>query len=162
MTLPSEVYGVPPQSEQKVGPVPLRDCLITSCLPGIGPSRNEVEGYVDSNDSRMQAAWLAGGHLFTALDTIAEVNGRYQAGVAYFIVNVSGAFSATAISSQGYVAVAGNITYPSIATNSSGQGAMAITLVGASYYPSAAYMVVGPTGPTGSVLTAAAGVGPRR
>jgi hypothetical protein len=52
-TLSSEVYGVPPPSEQKVGPVPLRDCLVSNCLPGLGPSKGEVEGPLDSSDSRM-------------------------------------------------------------------------------------------------------------
>ncbi len=158
--LASETYGVPPPSEQKVGSVPLRDCLVSNCLPGIGPSKTEVEGYLDSNDSRMQSAWLAGGHLFTALDTVAEVNGRFQAAVAYFIVDVSGGFYQTSISSQGYEAVAGNITYPSIATLADGTGAMAVTLVGSSYFPSAAYMTVGPTGPTGAVTISERGAGP--
>ncbi len=154
---------MPPPSEQKVGPVPLRDCLVSSCLSGVGPSKNEVEGYVDSNDSRMQSAWLAGNHLFTALDTIVQVNGRYQAGVAYFIVDVSpsnGDPDAATISSQGYEAVAGNITYPSIATLSDGTGAMALTLVGSAYYPSAAFMTVGPNGPTGPVTISEKGAGP--
>ena len=159
-TLTSEVYGVPAPSEQKVGPVPLRDCLLVACLPGVGPSRSEVEGYLDSNDSRMQSAWLQGGHLYTALDTIAQVNGRDQAGVAYFIVNVSGNLASSSISSQGYDAVVGNITFPSIATRADGTGVMALTLVGSSYYPSAAYMTVGPSGPTGSVIIATSGVGP--
>jgi hypothetical protein len=152
---------VPPPSEQKVGPVPLRDCLVSNCRPGIGPSKTEVEGYLDSNDSRMQAAWLASLHIFAALDTVVQVNGRYQAGVAYFIVDVtSNTLASNTISSQGYKAVAGNITYPSIATLANGTGAMAITLVGASYYPSAAYMTVGPTGPTGSVRISEKGAGP--
>ena len=69
--------------------------------------------------------------------------------MAYFIVDVTksnGDPGDATISSQGYRAVAGNITYPSIATRSDGTGAMALTLVGSSYYPSAAYMTVGPNG----------------
>ena len=159
--LNSETYGVPPPSEQKVGPVPLRDCLVSNCLPGLGPSKSEVEGYLDSNDTRMQSAWLANGHLYTALDTVADVNGRYQAAIAYFIVDLSGAtLHGDSISNQGYVAVAGNVTYPSIATLADGTGAMAMTLVGASYFPSAAYMTISPAGPVGSVTIAGHGKGP--
>ena len=157
-TLGSEVYGVPPPSEQKVGPVPLRDCLITACFPGLGPSRSEVEGPLDSSDTRMLTTWLAAGHLFAALDTVASVNGRYQAGIAYFVVDVS--TDPIGISSQGYVAVDGNVIYPSIATDSKGNGAMAMSLAGAKYYPSAAYMTVALSGPTGVVTTAARGAGP--
>jgi hypothetical protein len=158
--LASEVYGVPPPSEQKVGPVPLRDCLLITCLPGVGPSRNEVEGPLDSNDSRMQAAWLAGGQLFAALDTIVNVEGRYQAGVAWFTVNVAGSFAQVAVAHQGYNAVRGNITYPSIATRADGTGVMALTLSGANYYPTAAYLMVGPSGTSGLVIAAKNGAGP--
>lgn len=159
-TLTSEAYGIPPPSEQRVGPVPLRDCLIVGCLPGIGPSNSEVESAIDSNDSRTQQVWLAGGRLFTALDTVALVNGRLQAGVAYFVLKTADKLSGVSFQKQGYVAVAGNLNYPAIATLSNGSGAMAVTLVGPSNYPSAAYMTVGPNGPTGSVIVAAGGVGP--
>jgi hypothetical protein len=160
VALTSEVYGVPPQTEQKVGPVPLRDCLVIECLAGLGPSKGEVESGFDSSDSRMLTSWLAGGKLYGALGTIVNVNGRYQAGVAYFVINTVGSLSAVSIANQGYVAVAGNVTYPSIATLSDGTGAMAITLAGASYYPSAAYMMVGAAGPIGSVVVAKGGAGP--
>jgi hypothetical protein len=159
VTLASQAYGVPPQSEQKVGPVPLRDCLVSGCLPGFGPS-NEVESPIDSSDSRMLTSWLAGGKLYGALGTIVNVNGRYQAGVAFFVVNTASTIAAVSIANQGYVAVRGNISYPSIATRADGTGAMAITLVGSSWYPSAAYMTVGATGPAGPVIVAKTGAGP--
>jgi hypothetical protein len=154
--LTSETYGIPPVQEQKVGPVPLRDCLVSGCLPGFGPSTGEVESGFDSSDSRILTDWLAGGKLYGALGTIVNVNGRYQAGVAYFVIDTA----SVSIVNQGYVAVAGNVTYPSIATLSDGTGAMAISLAGASWYPSAAYMTVGPTGPTGPVIVAKKGLGP--
>jgi hypothetical protein len=97
--LQSETYGVPPLSEQKAGNVPLRDCLITACLTGVGPSPvREVEAPVDSNDSRMQQTWLVGGKLYGALDTIASVAGNLKAASAYFVVDPAG----KAITSQGY------------------------------------------------------------
>ncbi len=170
VALKSEVYGIPPPSEQKVGPVPLRDCLLTGCgVPGTGFSTGEVESALDSSDSRILTNWLAGGKLYGALGTIVNVNGRYQAGVAFFVINTAsndrdsqGAQAPVSISiaNQGYVAVAGNVTYPSIATLANGTGAMAITLVGASWFPTAAYVTVKATGPAGPVVVAKAGVGP--
>ncbi|MDQ6876549.1 MAG: hypothetical protein M3082_02390 [Candidatus Dormibacteraeota bacterium] len=158
--LTSEVYGIPPVSEQKVGPVPLRDCLLTGCIAGIGPSPSEVESGFDSSDSRMLTSWLAGGKLYGALGTIVNVNGRYQAGVAFFAIKTATTIASVTIANQGYVAVAGNISYPSIATLANGTGAMAFTLVGASWYPSAAYMTFAASGPVGSVIAAKVGAGP--
>ena len=160
VTLSSEVYGIPPVSNQKIGPTPLRDCLITNCLPGIGPSGGELESGIDSNDSRIQGVWLAGGKLYTALDTIVSVNGHLEAGIAFFVINTATAMSSVSIANQGYVAVDGNVTYPTIATLANGTGVMGFTLVGAHYFPSAAYMMVSPTGPSGSVTVAKMGAGP--
>jgi hypothetical protein len=160
VTLSSQVYGLPPRSEQKVGQVPLRDCLLTGCVPGLGPSPNEVEAPLDSSDTRMLTDWMAGGKLYGALGTIVNVNGRYQAGVAYFVVNAASTLAGISIANQGYVAVAGNVTYPSIATRADGTGAMAVTLVGGNWFPSAAYVNVSATGPSGSVVVAKMGAGP--
>jgi hypothetical protein len=160
-TISSEVYGIPPLSEQKAGPIPLRDCLQTGCgVPGTGLSLGEVPAGFDSSDSRILTNWLAGGKLYGALGTVVNVNGHYEAGVAFFVINTGGGLTNVSIANQGYVAVAGNITYPSIATLADGTGVMALTLVGASWYPSAAYMSVDATGPTGSVKVAKAGAGP--
>jgi hypothetical protein len=160
VALTSEVYGIPPLTEQKVGPVPLRDCLVVGCLPGFGPSPSEVEAAFDSSDSRILTSWLAGGKLYGALGTIVNVNGRYQAGVAYFVINTASTLAAVSIAKQGYVAVAGNVTYPSIATLADGTGAMAVSMAGGSMYPTAGYMAVGATGPVGPVIVAKAGAGP--
>lgn len=157
--LKSEEYALPPRSEQKVGPVPLRDCLVSTC-PILGAYSPEVEGPLDSNDTRMQQTYLAGGLLYGSLDTLVDVNGRYQAGVAYFVVKADDTFSGVAISNQGYVAVNGNITYPAIAVKADGKGVMAMTLVGADWNPSAAYINIGPTGVTGTVQVAKSGLGP--
>lgn len=147
----SEVYGIPPLSTQKIGPVPLRDCLIVKCF-GVGPSRNEVEGGLDSSDTRMLTAWLVGGRLYGALDTIMRVQGNLQAGVAWFGVDPGSTPEAAAVKQQGYVGVArNNVIYPSIATLSNGRGVMAATLSGAAYFPSAAYLPFSTAGGPGNV-----------
>ena len=156
--LGSQTYGVPPLSEQKGGPVPLRDCIVTVCLEGIGPSPvREVEGPLDSNDSRMQQTWLAGGRLYGALDTIANVAGNIKAASAYFVVDPV----AKAITRQGYIGVAGNnVNYPAIAVLPGGEGVVSFTLVGANHYPSSAYARVS-GGTVGAVHIAGRGAGPQ-
>jgi len=159
--LASERYVVPPLSEQKIGPTPLADCVNAACLDGIGPGR-ESEGPLDSNDSRMQQVYYAGGKLYGALDTAAQVNGQLQAGIAWFKVQPGGYPGAATMASQGYLAVAGNnVTYPAIAVDGSGKGAMAFTLVGKNYFPTAAYALVSGGSVRQSIKVAAAGKGPQ-
>jgi hypothetical protein len=161
-TLGSETYGVPPRSEQKGGSVPLRDCLLVdSCASvtlGAPDPFNEVEGPLDSNDTRMQQTWLAGGKLYGALDTIARVNGSLKAATAWFAVDPR----SPRVASQGYVAVANNnVNYPAIALlKGGGKGVMAFTLVGGDHYPSAAYVTLNNGKVAGTVHVAGAGKGP--
>src|SRR6266536_2994601 len=145
----SETYGVPPLSEQRAGNVPLRDCIVSTCLAGIGPSPvREVEGPLDSNDNRMQQTWLAGGKLYGALDTIARVNGNLKAASAWFVVDPA----APAVTGQGYVGVEGsNVNCPAVAVLPSGRGVMAFTLVGGTTFPSAGYVTLRNAAVTGDV-----------
>jgi hypothetical protein len=159
----SETYGVPPRSEQKAGSAPLKDCLNTpSCsqlVLGAPDPFTEVEGPLDSNDTRMQQTWLAGGKLYGALDTIARVNGAVKAATAWFSVDPS----RPRVVHQGYVAVAGNnVNYPAVAAlhGGSGRGVMAFTLVGTDHFPSAAYVTLKNGRVTGDVHVAGEGVGP--
>jgi len=155
--LASEAYGVPPFSEQKLGSVPLRDCLVVTCLQGLGPS-NEVEGPLDSGDSRMYQAWFANGRVYAALGTVMSVNGDVKAGAAWFAVSPE----SPAVADQGYVGVAhGNVIYPAVAVPPDGIGAMALTLVGRDWFPSAAYVMFQAGSPTGPVHVAAKGKGPQ-
>jgi hypothetical protein len=119
---------------------------------------NEVEGPLDSNDSRMQQTWLAGGRLYGALDTIASVNGDLKAGTAWFSVDPR----TPRVVNQGYVAVAGsNVNYPAIGLlKGSGKGVMAFTLVGGNHFPSAAYVTLANGKVTGDVHVAGKGAGP--
>ena len=157
--LDSEPYAIPPLANQKVGPVPLRDCLAVTCLPDLGPS-NEGEAPLDANDSRMQQVWLAGGTLYGALDTAGVVAGNLHAAVAWFAVSPALFPSNASIQDQGYVGVAGNdVSYPAIAILPNGRGAMAMTLVGGSYFPSAAYVPIA-SGDTGAVHVIGRGQAP--
>lgn len=158
----SETYGVPPRSEQKAGSVPLRDCLLVpSCAQvtlGEPDPFNEVEGPLDSNDTRMQQTWFAGGKLYGALDTIARVNGNLKAATAFFVVDPR----TPRIVNQGYVAVANNnVNYPAVGVlKGGGKGVMAFTLVGGDHFPSAAYVTLQNGRVTGDVHVAGKGAGP--
>ncbi len=168
----SEGYGFPPLSNQKAGNYPLGQCIsnpdCSTTFLGV-PTTSEVEGPLDSNDTRMQQVTYANGLLYGALDTIVNVAGQDKAGIAYFIVKpvVIGNGKGSKIGpqsdivKQGYVAVAGNnVIYPAIGVLNNGKGIMAFTLVGSDYYPSAAYTSLDLSG-TGPIHVAAAGLGPQ-
>lgn len=148
----SEVYGVPPRSVQKPGPVPLRDCVAINCqgILGTGPGNpNEAEGPLDSSDSRMQQVYYSGGRIYGALDTVMQVNNNLQAGIAWFAVapGADPSLATATVTRQGYLGVAHqNVNYPALAVLPNGTGVMAFTLVGGGYYPTAAYANFGPAG----------------
>jgi hypothetical protein len=155
----SERYTVPPLTTQKAGPTPLADCLQVTCQPGQGPS-SASEGPLDSNDSRVQQVTLAGGRVYTALDTGAVVGGNLQAGVAWFAIQPAAALASSTVVAQGYLGVRGqNVTYPALSVRPDGRGAMAFTLSGRAWFPTAAYARFGPRG-TGAVNVAGLGVAP--
>ena len=161
-TLRVGTYTVPPPSVQKVGSTPLVDCLndincaTNFLLGGPDPLAPEHEYALDSNDSRMQQVVFADGKLWGALDT--GIKGR-TAGIEWFVVNPNGE-EGPSIANQGYLSVKGqNVTYPAISVTPSGKGVMAFTLVGPSYFPSAAFASINEDG-VGPVQVAALGLGP--
>ena len=182
----SQVYGVPPLSEQKPGPIPLGQCINNKNLAtpfGRGcwqiffleePAHNEKRSRLDSGDSRIYQTWYVDGQLWGALGTVVRVGDKRQAGIAYFIVEPTITIDDEDIQkqddddvrlqaemvNQGYVAVRGNnVTYPAVAVLPGGMGIMAFTLVGQGYYPSAAYVHIDVNG-TSDVHIAGEGLGP--
>jgi hypothetical protein len=136
--LNSESYGIPPLSNQKPGPVPLRDCLNTNCAGDTDPYAPEQEGGLDSSDTRIMTAVYAAGHVYSALDTSMQVSDNVQAGPAWFDMTTQRANSTLA--GQGYLGATGaNLIMPAFATDPSGVGYAGMTLSGNDYYPSAAY-----------------------
>ncbi len=169
--LNSELYAIPPTSDQKPGDYPLGQCLnMPSCstfLIGAPDPFTEVESHLDSSDTRFLTTWFANGRLFGALGTLVNVGGGYKAGIAYFIVNPDvevqhGTVQLTGrIEKQGYVALANNnLTYPTIATKPNGQGIMGFTLVGADHFPSAGYASLSRDEGVGMLHVGAEGLGP--
>jgi hypothetical protein len=172
--LRSQAYVFPPASDQKAGDFPLGQCIndTTASTPfGPGcwqfifvkePAHNEVEGKLDSSDTRFLTVTYAGGLIWGALGTGVNVGGQVKAGIAYFVISPStDDLETSTIVKQGYVGVANNnVLYPSIAVTPAGKGIIAMTLTGASHYPSAAYAHIDVTG-VGSIHVAGGGVGPQ-
>ncbi|HEV8194279.1 MAG TPA: hypothetical protein VGP82_22745 [Ktedonobacterales bacterium] len=155
-------YGIPPASNQKVGSTPLKDCLNDrTCATFLNGERDkfgpEVEAALDSNDTRMQQVTYANGSVWGALDTAVTINGTDVAGVAYYIVNPH---TASLVAQGTYGMANNNLNYPAIGVTASGRAVMAFTLVGADYYPSAAYAGLDALTGLGAVHVAQAGAGP--
>ena len=162
-------YSPPPLSEQKPGPTPLRQCINDTerkTPAGEGcwrllftqqPAHDEVLSPLDSLDSRMQQVWYADGKLFGAFGTGVKIQGDGLAGIEWVIVDPA----ASSVVNSGFLASANvNVTMPAIATNATGSGVMAFTLVGEGDFPTAAYATIDATG-VGPIQIAAPGVGPQ-
>jgi hypothetical protein len=151
VVITSEAYGLPPSAPQKAGPYPL------------GQSLGEPEELVDSGDDRMQNVVFASGHLWGGLNTVVSDGRKINTGIAYFDVRPSlkkNGLTAT-VQGQNYISVAGNsVIYPGIGVTADGTVAAALTLTGASYFPSAAYTHLNPSH-AGNVTIVAAGAAPQ-
>ena len=171
-------YSVPPAAQQKAGPTPLADCLNDTSLPvsptlhgcwrllGIPePTHTWTEAqHIDTADTRMQQVVFAGGTLYGALGTGLAINGKTEAGIEWFAVrphlSEDSAVRARVVK-QGYLGRAGaTLSFPAIAVNEQGVGAIAFSLLGPNDYPSAAYAPFNAKRGTDAIHVAAAGVGP--
>jgi hypothetical protein len=172
----SQTYVFPPKSDQKPGDIPLGECINDTTIPtpfGPGcwqlffvdePAHDEVESTPDSLDSRMQQTWYVNGTLWGSSGTAVWVNGELKAGIAWFAVEpkINGAGKIEGkIKNQGYIALANNnLTMPAIAIGTNGKGAIAFTVMGEDYFPSAGYVTIDSDGTVGPIHIAAAGLGP--
>jgi hypothetical protein len=172
-TINSETYVFPPRADQKAGSTPLVDCINDTTLFGLGcwqlffaqePAHNEVEVHVDANDTRMQQTWFVNGMLWGSADTAVWVGGQFKAGIAWFAVSpkINGAGKVEGqVKQQGYLALANNnLTYPALAMGTNGKGAIAFSVLGGDYYPSAGYAAINADGSVGPIHIAANGIGP--
>jgi hypothetical protein len=166
-------YGVPPRSTQKAGDFPLGQCINDTTTPVGGgltgcwrllfaaepASHAEVESKLDSNDSRMQQVVYANGKLWGALDTGVTFDGVHVlAGIAYFVINPESGRTLK----DGYIGIPNNnVTYPAVAVSPTGRGAIAFTLTGPDFYPSAAYSNLDAKVGVSEVAIARDGLGPQ-
>ncbi|MGE5292448.1 MAG: hypothetical protein ACM3ML_35720 [Micromonosporaceae bacterium] len=161
VVLTSETYGLPINTgaTQKVGPTPLRDLLNAPPI-----NANEAFETINANDSRMNQVVNVGGVLYGGVNTtVTSAGGPNRVGIAFFVVGAAGTPGGVFahILHQGYVAVGNeNVLFPSIAVNARGAGAMAFTLSGPDFFPSAAYVRFNLGRPVGAIHVSGAGVLP--
>lgn len=147
----SQLYGQPTPVTQKAGATPE------------ATANGAPEGFLNSNDDRMNQVVFAGGALWSGVNTIVQVPGQAaRTGIAFFAVVPfwhEGNLHAVLVK-NGYVSVANeNVLFPSIGMNIFGQGVMSFTLSGPDFFPTAAYLPISLFS-TGKVHIAAAGTGP--
>jgi len=163
VVIDSEVYGQPPDGQQRPGPTPLATVFIPQIFGGKTPPTEKLE-LIAGNDDRMNQVVFADGKLWSGVNSVVKTpNGPTRIGIAFFIVtpSVSGGTLAASVGKQGYVAVnQNNVLFPSIGVNAAGKGVMSFTLVGPSFFPSAAYAAVDAVTGAGDVHIASSGAGP--
>jgi hypothetical protein len=147
-------YTFPDVATQRPGPLPYG-----SSLKPAG-----VLAYLDGGDARVLSATYAGGRLFLTLQTgVQDASGRWVVGAAYVVLSPTFRSNVLAASvvNQGYLLVNGNhLLRPAIAVNAKGRGAIAVTLVGPDWFPTAGVVRFDAFGVPAAVETAAAGVLP--
>ncbi|HYK96996.1 MAG TPA: hypothetical protein VEU77_01255 [Candidatus Acidoferrales bacterium] len=169
-------YSNPPRANQKAGDFPLGQCIndtTTATVAGVGcwrlllaaePQHNEVEGGLDSSDTRILSTTFARGVIWGTLDTAVSVGGQTKAGIAFFAIqpNVATGTLSAFLVRQGHVAIAhNNAIYGAVGWTDAGKGVIGFTLVGDDHYPSAAYVSLNsPAGP-GDVVVIAEGTAPQ-
>ena len=154
ITVPTLAYTFPDVARQRPGALPYGSTLFP---PGL------LE-LLDGGDCRILSLSYAGGRLYATLQTATvDESGRQLVGVAYIIFSPtfrSSVLSATVLR-QGYVLVANNhLLRPSVAVNAQGRGAIAFTLVGPDYFPSAAFVLLDAFSTGSSVQISSPGVLP--
>lgn len=132
VVVPSMIYGLPPVAKQPEGPRPY------------GKSVNGGLPFIETGDTRALSLMYVGGRLYVALSTrVFDEAGRNLAGIGYIVVSPTlrkNALTGTVVQ-QGYLAVSNNyLLFPTMAVNSQGRGAIAATLVGPDWYPSAVFV----------------------
>jgi hypothetical protein len=136
IAVPTQLYSEPPVAYQRPGPLPYGSTQI----PGFEPP-------IDTADCRVLSVVAAAGRLYAAFDAlVSDSQSRSLAGVAYFVLSPTfrGALAASVLS-QGYLVVdRNNLTRPAFGINAKGNGAIAVSLVGPDYYPSAAFAPIRP------------------
>ncbi len=148
----SEVYGVPPDSTQKRGTLPLGSL--------VDPNVFEI---IATNEHRMQDVTYADGNLWSSLTTGLTSPGEsaLKAGIAWFVVGVNAGFGnlQAQVQHQGYLATAnGSVFFPALGVNGSGNVAIGFSISSPNLFPSTGYVTLGANLKTSSIHIAGSGV----
>src|SRR5258708_35520675 len=136
-------YVFPNVANQPTGPLPLG-----KSVEGTGVQLPFIDG---GPDSRIQSACYAAGRLYVTLPTqVFDSLGNSAVGGIFAILSPTfrGNVLGGSVVKQGYLSVAGNhLLRPSVSVDANGRGAIAFTLVGPSYFATAAYQTFNTTFP---------------
>jgi hypothetical protein len=147
--IPALTYITPAFATQRPGPLPY------------GSTVGGVLAPIDGGDLRVLSLCYAGGRLYGTLQTqVTDEDGNILVGGAYFVISVAyrGGLVNGSILRQGYLLVRGqHLLRPVIAVNAQGSGAIAFSLVGPNYFPSAAFVPFSNFAPASTVLLTATG-----
>ncbi|HET7900624.1 MAG TPA: hypothetical protein VFL59_05510 [Candidatus Nanopelagicales bacterium] len=170
----TQQYATPGFAQQRSGPMPLLDCVNSvACIGARYPNQKAPLVLDAGNSSKVYGAWLHAGDVYLTTGTplvgtgaawYSTNNGGWKAinqrtGVAWFVLHPSS--TSTGLLRNGYLAVEGaNLTYPSIVVGPTGAGAIGATLVGPTYYPSAAVARFAPGKAPTNVQATGLGIGP--
>jgi hypothetical protein len=172
-----ETYTAPQYAGQKVGDVPLADCLNdstvstpfgTGCWNYFGfakkPAGTEREAQdIQPSFSLMTQVVFADGKLWSALNTALDFGNATQVGVAYFVLKpqISTAGVVGQVVQQGYFGLAyNNLLHPATGVTAKGKAAITFALTGADHFPSAAYATLDAVAGISDIHIAAEGLGP--
>ena len=148
-------YGTPRSAQQRPGPLPLGSSLSPP---------EQVPPSIDGGDNRTLSLVYAGSRLYLTLATsVLDQSSNEVTGGALVIISTAlrqGSLQ-TKVLNQSYLIVNGNyLLRPSVAVNPQGIGAIAATLVGPSWYPSAVYIPISTFATPSTAYVAAAGTAP--
>jgi hypothetical protein len=153
--VPVLTYTFPDVANQRPGPLPYGSSLSP---PG-------ALSFLDGGDPRVLSVSYSGGRLYATLATqVTDDSGRLLVGAAYVILSPSfraGTLTAPVLR-KGYLMVRNNhLLRPAIAVTPQGRGAIAFTLVGPDYYPSAAFLPIETFSTGAAVQLVAQGASPQ-
>jgi hypothetical protein len=161
----SQVYGFPPDAQQRPGPTPLADLIKADPgVAGLLHAGRQKLTLIAANDDRMQQVTWADGKLWSSLNSVVKPDrGPVRSGAAYFVVapSFAGATLGGSIVKQGYVSLSNHsVLYPSVGVNKDGQGVIGFSIVGDAFYPSVGYAPIDATHGAGAIHLVALGAAP--
>lgn len=155
ITTPTLTIVRPAPTTQKPGLLPYGSTL----FPPSG-----ILTRIDGGDNRILSASYAGGRLYvTVASALTDDNNLPVVGGAYFILSPTfrGGALDVPVLRQGYIAVNhNNLLRSAIAVNAQGSGAIALTLLGPDYYPSAGFIPLDTFSTASAVQIVAPGTAP--
>jgi hypothetical protein len=174
--VPTLDYVAPALAVQKDGPTPLLDCVNQNpCNGATYPHQTGPLPLNAGSSGKVYGAWLHGGNVYLTAGTLLQGSGAavmnpstgkvktlpFKTGIFYTVLRPSGTSSSASMVRQGYVSVnQHNLTFPALAMNGAGKGAISATLVGPDHHPSAVVIPWNAGARPGDVLITGPGVGP--